>query len=363
MAIVYVSFKINFNQKTLKTMKNIKIFLIAILSLSFFIQSCEKEEVSEDISAFNDDVIINSDGVEGRTSVTDIDLLNSIRDLELDAGAITKGDFHLPDGSVEERIYIGSDIVITREEIQLLNEAYSGTGRQYRTANLVTGANRTINILGYTGGSQALSSKAQTALSRAVNNYNNISNMALSFNLSFGTNYQAADMVVYDNTVNTNGTGGVAGFPKSNGTPHKFVQIYNLEQFSTNVNEHVITHEIGHSVGFRHSDWFDRLSCPASSQGNEGTGSDGAIHISGTPTGRDLTSVMQACFSSGASGNFNANDVSSLRSMYPTTSGGGICDGVSEWQSNASYSVGDRVTYFGNLYERTSSGWSLIGPC
>ncbi len=344
-------------------MKSIKIILLAILAFSLSFQSCQKEEINEDVSTLDADVVINSNETGGRTLVTDTDLLNSIRSLDLDVGVITKGDFHLPDGSVEERIYIGNDITFTRDEIQLLNEAYSDTGRQYRTANLVTGANKTIDILGYTGGSQALSSKAQTALTRAVNNYNGISNMTLQFNLSFGTNYQAADMVVYDNTVNTNGTGGVAGFPKSNGTPHKFVQIYNLEQFSTNVNEHVITHEIGHSVGFRHSDWFDRLSCPQSSQGNEGTGSDGAIHISGTPTGRDLTSVMQACFSTSVSGNFNGNDVSSLRSMYPTSSGGGICDGVSEWQSNVSYSVGERVTYFGNLYERTSSGWTLIGAC
>lgn len=187
--------------------------------------------------------------------------------------------------------------------------------------------------------------------------------MTLSFNLTFGTNYQAADMVVYDNTVNTpGGNGGVAGFPNSSGQPNKFVQIYGIEQFSTNVNEHLITHEIGHSVGFRHSDWFDRLSCPSSSQGNEGTGSDGAIYISGTPTGRDLSSVMQACFSKSVSGNFNANDITALRSMYPEAPIG-MCDGVPEWHSGVSYSVGALVTYFGNLYQRANSNWTFIGPC
>lgn len=343
-------------------MKHFKFLTLAGLCLLFSFQSCEKESVTEDMSNLDEEIIINMNNLENRTLVTDTEVLNAIRALDIDVGLVSVGDFHLPDGSIEERIYIGSDIAFTRDELDALLGIGSDLNRQYRTFNLVTGSNQTINILGYTGGSQALSSKAQTALTRAVANYNNISNMTLDFNLTFGTNYQAADMVVYDNSINNPGNGGVAGFPNSSGQPNKFVQIYGIEQFSTNVNEHVITHEIGHSVGFRHSDWFDRLSCPSSSQGNEGTGSDGAVHISGTPTGRDLSSVMQACFSTSVSGNFNGNDITALSAMYPASSSG-PCDGVSEWQSGVSYGIGERVTYFGNLYERVSGGWTLIGPC
>ncbi|MCD2260380.1 M57 family metalloprotease [Psychroserpens luteolus] len=343
-------------------MKNFKFLTLAGLCLIFSFQSCEKESVTEDISNLDEDIIINMNNLENRTLVTDTELLDAIQTLDIDVGIVSIGDFHLPDGTIEERIYIGSDIVFTRDELNTLAGIGTDLNRQYRTFNLVSANNQTINILGYTGGSQALSSKAQTALTRAVANYNNISNMTLQFNLSFGTNYQAADMVVYDNSINNPGNGGVAGFPNSNGEPNKFVQIYGIEQFSTNVNEHVITHEIGHSIGFRHSDWFDRLSCPPSSQGNEGSGSNGAVHIAGTPTGRDLSSVMQACFSTSVSGNFNGNDVTALRAMYPASTSG-PCDGVSEWQSGVSYSIGDRVTYFGNLYERVSGGWTFIGPC
>lgn len=338
-------------------------FCFSFLAISFI--ACENDSLTEDepdLSSVEETIIFDSNSNSGRSLVKDEKLLKLIKDLDIDVGVVTKGDFHLPDGSIEERVFIGEDITFSLKELELLDEAHNGQQRQYRTFNLVTGSNRTIDILGYTGGSQALSSKAQTALQWAVDNYNNL-NTTLQFNLTFGTNHQAVDMVVYDNTVNTpNGTGGVAGFPNSSGQPHKYIQIYGIEQFSTNVNEHVITHEIGHSVGFRHSDWFDRLSCPASAQGNEGTGSDGAVHIPGTPTGRDLTSVMQACFSTSEDGEFNGNDVTALEYMYPASTSG-PCEGVSEWQSGVSYPVGAQVTYFGNLYQRTNSGWTLLGPC
>lgn len=39
------------------------------------------------------------------------------------------------------------------------------------------------------------------------------------------------------------------------------------------------------------------------------------------------------------------------------------CAGVAPYNSGTSYAPGDRVTYNGALYERTTSGWTNLGPC
>ncbi|MHA7058536.1 M57 family metalloprotease [Aquimarina sp. M1] len=61
----------------------------------------------------------------------------------------------------------------------LMNTPALGIGeantKEYRTNNLVTGSNRTVDIIGYTGNnSNGLNSKEQTGLQWAVNNYNRI---------------------------------------------------------------------------------------------------------------------------------------------------------------------------------------------
>ncbi|WP_103069665.1 M12 family metallo-peptidase [Aquimarina sediminis] len=46
-----------------------------------------------------------------------------------------------------------------------------------------------------------------------------------------------------------------------------------------------------------------------------------------------------------------------------TSSGGDPCHGISEWSSNSSYSVGDKATYQGSLYQLTENGWVKIDVC
>lgn len=264
-----------------------------------FFASCEKEEVITE-----KEVAVEKQ--EQEISEETLELISSSHFNPQDVKVI---DMLLPDGSTEKTLLLEGDILMSIEHLKEM-QPKKITDKQYRTYNLVSSP-RTVNVIGYTGGSgQGLTSKQRSALQRAINNYNNIS-IGLNFTLTFGTNYGPYDIVVYQNP---NGqAGGVAGFPQY-GNPYKYVQIFSgMENYSTATNEHVITHEIGHAVGLRHTDWFSRQSC---GQSGESAGSDGAVHIPGTPTGYDSSSLMLACFSANEDGNFGYYDEVALEYLY-----------------------------------------------
>jgi hypothetical protein len=209
---------------------------------------------------------------------------------------------------VDGQVYVGRDALVSLESSREMLISDPGQ-EQYRTTNLVSLTLDTICV----DGSRLDREPFNTALNNALANYNN-QNLTFQMRRTSG-NEAGCDALI---RIKLSGpTGGSAGFP-SGGLPFNSIQIgRGLGSFATNTVTHVITHELGHCVGFRHSDFFDRSISCGGQPANEGDGGIGAIHIPGTPTGATVGgSVMNSCFRTVESGVFTSSDLTALNALY-----------------------------------------------
>lgn len=177
---------------------------------------------------------------------------------------------------------------------------------QYRTTNLVTGLPRTIRV----GTSGTINTALSTAINNAIARYN-----AEGLGLTFVRVTSSPNITI--RVVNTNQYIASAGFP-SGGNPYgtiKYAKKYTTG-YSDGFMTTVIAHEMGHCIGFRHTDYMSRQYSCGGSAYNEGASTVGAIHIPGTPTGPDPNSWMLACLSATTNRPFNANDKIALNYLY-----------------------------------------------
>ncbi len=254
---------------------------------------------------------------------------------------ISKMGFN-PDGieRVEEGYRIERDIIITHENLAVApTEHRVPNAEQYHTFNLVSaGGGRTISVYMSVegsgggggngkgkgkkggGGSGDFSSTYGAALDEAISRFNS-EPLDLSFSRTDNSN---ADIVFtrLSKGDERRGVLGSAGFPTGSGDPYGEIKMSGILESRYGLSENgiatIIAHEMGHCIGFRHTDWFNRsISCGSGgSEGQETTGV-GAVHIDGTPTGAKLSdkSWMLSC-TDGSDRPFNNDDKKALNHLY-----------------------------------------------
>jgi hypothetical protein len=215
-------------------------------------------------------------------------------------------DIRVVDGDV----FVGNDAHVTLEASLEMLQPVKDSEEQYRTTNLVGSGVTKICIVPT---SQFNSySQLSAGLDGAIANYNS-QGLRLTF-----VRGSFADCTATITAKTTNGVGGSSGFP-TGGKPYGTINIgTGLQSYSLGVNKHVISHEIGHTIGFRHSDYYDRsISCGGAAS-NEGASNVGAILIPGTPSDAKVGgSIMNSCFRSSESGSWSASDKTALKYLYP----------------------------------------------
>jgi Dual-action HEIGH metallo-peptidase len=257
---------------------------VLLLTLTAAIYSCQKktetvqEEVSQEVLNHIQAMGFNNEGV-----------------IATDGGFIVEGDIFIPASDLGKAINSPS-LVVANEE-------------QYRTTNLVSvsGGSRNIRVSLNTTEAYFVD-----ALDEAIRRFN-AEGLTLTFERVTGTG--DINIVTYYQVSNTIGSG---GFP-SGGNPFNQIRL-NTYYFKPGTNVSylgtIIAHEIGHCIGFRHTDYMNRAYSCGGRRYNEGTAGVGAIHIPGTPTSADPNSWMLACIGNGLNRPFNANDKTALTYLY-----------------------------------------------
>ncbi len=243
-----------------------------------------------------------------QTDTNDVQNANGLSQEVLDdiraLGFGTDGAFATEGGYIVE-----GDIFLTEEDLHGHQQVdyrrlIVGNEEQYRTFNLVTGLPRTITV----STSGTINANLSNAINEAIARYN-----AENLSLTFQRVASGGNIVI--RAVNGGNYIASAGFP-SGGDPYSEVKFNRqYESYSLGFVTTVIAHEIGHCIGFRHTDYMNRAySCGTG--GNEGASTVGAVHIPGTPTGPDPNSWMLACLSATTNRPFNANDKAALNHLY-----------------------------------------------
>ncbi len=220
---------------------------------------------------------------------------------------------------VEEGYLVEGDIILTEEQLNefpTTNELIIADEEHYRTSYLVNPSSYPTIRVRLASSSSSHSSVFTSALDEAIRRYN-AENLRVKFQrVSSGQHITVEAYYAVSNTL------GSAGFPTSSGAPYNRVRMntywYSTSTSTTNRNyiATIMAHELGHCIGFRHTDYMNRAYSCGGSAVNEGSSGVGAIHIPGTPTGPSSGSWMLACIGSNQNRYFTSADRTALNYIY-----------------------------------------------
>ncbi|NEM97968.1 M57 family metalloprotease [Pontibacter burrus] len=266
-------------------MKVNRLLIVGALVAAFGFTSCQQDEE-----------IVTQDTVSesALTQIAELGFYNK-NVQKVDGGYVVEGD-----------IFLSEADLTAAHNTQALRV---GESEQYRTTNLVnagTGRNITISM------DASLPSTYVTALDEAIARYNaegltiTMSRVSSGGNIHIKSSPKGAQYLAS------------AGFP-TGGNPYKEILVQ-TRFIGSNPNQGwfatILAHEIGHCIGFRHTDYMDRSYSCGGGYANEGASTVGAVHIPGTPTGQDPNSWMLACIGNGQNRPFNSNDKTALNYLY-----------------------------------------------
>jgi hypothetical protein len=173
---------------------------------------------------------------------------------------------------------------------------------QYRTTNLVTAA----NVRGIVVDLSGLSSQTawQTAARDAITHWNGTGS-----NVQMTEGSTGVDITVATTCTSSN-IAAYASFPAGGNTgPTIYVNTCFGYSTSSAQKVHNMVHEFWHTLGFRHSNY---------TQQGESAGTEGAVHIYGTPTSGNATgSVMNGGTALNSWAGFATSDLTAVRAIYP----------------------------------------------
>lgn len=214
---------------------------------------------------------------------------------------------------VEGDILLTDELLNSTPEQTLLRV---GDEEQYRTTNLVKNLPRVIKVK-VTNLGTAFISGTDLAISR----YNALGLKMTFQRITSGT----ANITIKGFNQGPSGgyiTLGSSGFPTASGNPYSTIKMNtNAQAYGSNPDVNyvgsVIQHEMGHCIGMRHTDYYNRAISCGGAVSNEGASNIGAILIPGTPSTatNSAGSWMLAC-SNGGNRTFNSADIIGLNYLY-----------------------------------------------